>query len=157
MLSVTLLILQIVGLLTYPAVLASIFSGKNIVKYIADMKCDQTDQTDKATCEKVKSYKWEVLAVMIFYLVGIVFYIIAIYLEHKQSSKFPVFVLIGSICSLIGVALIVHMIFSISSEIKKDGGGNATKYLWFSSALTLVFSVIAAMLGGFKSINKLRK
>lgn len=54
MLSVTLLILQIVGLLTYPAVLASIFSGKNIVKYIADMKCDQTDPTDKATCEKLQ-------------------------------------------------------------------------------------------------------
>jgi hypothetical protein len=49
------------------------------------------------------------------------------------------------------------MIFSISSEVKKEGAGNATKYLWFASALTLVFSVIAAMLGGFKSINKLRK
>ena len=157
MLSVTLLILQVVGLLTQSVVLESLFSGKNWVKYIADMICDLTDKTDKATCEKVHNYKWEVLAVMIFYLVGIVFYVIAIYLEHKQSSKFPVFVLIGSICSLIGVALIVHMIFSISSEIKKESGGQSTKYLWFASAPALVFSVIAVMLGGFKSINKLRK
>lgn len=157
MLSVTLLILQIVGLLTYPTILASIFSGENIVNYISNMKCDQTDKTDRATCEKMKSYKWELLAVMIFYLIGIIFYGIAIYLEHKQSSKFPTFILIGSICSLIGAALIIHMIFSISSEVKKDGGGDATKYLWFASTLTLAFSLIASMLGGFKSINKLTK
>lgn len=157
MLSVTLLILQVVGLLTQSVVLASLFSGKNWFQYVIDMICDITDKTDKAICdEKVKSYKWEVLALMIFYLVGIVFYAIAIYLEHKQSSKFPVFVLIGSICSLIGVALIVHMIFSISSEIKKESGGQAINF-WFLSAPALVFSVIAAMLGGFKSINKLRK
>lgn len=66
------------------------------------------------------------------------------------------FVLIGSIFSLVGVALIVHMIFSISSEVKKEGGGNATKYLWFASALTLIFSLIAAVMGGYKSIKQIR-
>ena len=156
MLSVTLLILQIVGLIAQSIDLGSLVAVRNDQEYIPGMICYLKDKTDKATCEKAHNYKWEVLAVMIFYLVGIVFYVIAIYLEHKQSSKFPVFVLIGSICSLIGVALIVHMIFSISSEIKKESGGQAINF-WFLSAPALVFSVIAAMLGGFKSINKLRK
>ena len=154
MLSVTLLILQIVGLLTQSLVLGSLVSNRNDLEYIPGMICDLTDKT---TCEKAHNYKWEVLALMIFYLVGIVFYAIAIYLEHKQSSKFPVFVLIGSICSLIGVALVVHMLFSLIGEIKKESDGQSTINLWFASAPTLVFSVIAVMLGGFKSINKLRK
>lgn len=153
MISVTLLILQIVGLLTYPAVLASIFSGKNIIKYIADMKCDQIDQT----CEKMKSYKWEILAVMIFYLVAIVLFSIAIYYQNKGKKVFNTLVLFGSICSFIGVGLIVHMIFSVSSEVKKDGGGDSTKFLWFANALTLIFSLITAVSGSYSSIKGLRK
>lgn len=156
MISVTLLILQIVGLLTYPAVLASILSGKNIVKYIADMDCNQDDKDVKATCEQMKSYKWRVLSVMILYLVAIIFFTFAIWYQYKQNHVYNILVLLGSLCSLVGVGVLTSIIVGVSKDVSNYGGGSSTKYLWLVNALTLVFNIITVIIGLFSSIKEMR-
>lgn len=152
MLSITLLILQTVGLLTYPAVLGSIFSGKDIVKYIADMKCDEKDATDKASCEQMKKYKWRVLAVMILYLLSMILFGVAIWFQHKQNKIYNTLILIGSLFSLAGVGVLISIIVGVSKDVSDFGEGSVSKYLWLLNALTLIFSVITVILGMSYSI-----
>jgi hypothetical protein len=164
---VILIILQLVGILTYPPVLISIFTGKNFVKYLNELDCSNTGDkkgTQDPTCLKLKSYLHELSFVTYFYLLAIIFYIISKILFTKNPKLSKILLLIGSIFSIVGVIIICYVIINVNSEINKDASESgdpdekgAGKYLWLVSSLTLIFSFIPAVLGIKDSIKVFKK
>jgi hypothetical protein len=166
MLPVTLLILQLVGLLTYPPFLISIFTGKNIVKLLDDIKCtsSNSDATDVAVCKIIRAYKWRMLIVMILYIISILFYSVAIYYSSRNSKVTRSLLVLGGIISVFGVILLVESMISMSKDasnilncinqpqpcVKEDASG--TKYFVLVCSLTIIFSLIAGLMGIFKKV-----
>lgn len=157
----TILILQIVGLITYPPLLASIFSGKNIVKLVDDIKCNTTDSdpSSNAICEQIKNYKSSMTTIMILYILSIVFYFIALFFRAHNPKVSKILLMIGGILSICGVITLIITLISMMSTAdkilncidqpqpctKEDASG--TKFLWFVCSLTIIFSLIAGIMG----------
>jgi hypothetical protein len=157
----TILILQIVGLLTYPPLLASIFSGKNIIKFLDDIKCDTAGSEPGTTgvCKQIKNYKWSMMTIMILYILAIVFYSVALFFRGRDPKVAKILQMVGGILSIVGVITLVITIISMMHTAdkilncidqpqpctKEDSSG--MKYLWFVCSLTIIFSLIAGIMG----------
>lgn len=162
MLSTTLVILQIVAFLTYPPILFSIISGRNIISEMSKGNCknvknkvnDPKKQKDiDKKCDELMNIRTEIYLVMISFILSIILYAIAIYFEAINNKKlFKIFIFIGGIFSILSLFILFYIIYSIGNlvkemeKIQKAPIDDINKYLWYMSILPMVFTVITIIL-----------
>lgn len=160
MLSTTLVILQIVAFLTYPPILFSIISGRNIISEMSKGNCKNVKANDAKTqkdidkkCDELMNVRIEIYLVMISFILSIILYAIAIYFEAINNKKlFKIFIFIGGIFSILSLFILFYIIYSIGNlvkemeKIQKAPIDDINKYLWYMSILPMVFTVITIIL-----------
>lgn len=160
MLSTTLVILQIVAFLTYPPILFSIISGRNIISEMSKVNCENVKANDAKTqkdidkkCDELMNVRIEIYLVMISFILSIILYAIAIYFEAINNKKlFKIFIFIGGIFSILSLFILFYIIYSIGNlvkemeKIQKAPIDDINKYLWYMSILPMVFTLITIIL-----------
>lgn len=161
MINITLLILQIVGLITYPPLLLSIFTGKNLINLIDEQNCKGTTPDAKEACNSFKKYKVNMMIIMILYIISILFYAVSIYFNKHNEKISKILLICGGVMSISGASLLIGTIISMINMSKKYLGGDcnnqtgegdncigsADKYIWLACSLTLIFSLISGIIG----------
>lgn len=177
MLGLTLCILTIVALLTFPPVLASIFTLNNLIRYLF-IDCSVTDSNEKSLCEAVRKYGVRALLVIAMLALSSVAFFCGWIAQHKQSNHVVVAsLLIGASAALIAIGGLAATLWNFEdyllnskfpcadnvptppadnmcplsdsdkSTIRKD-----YKYLVALFSLTIVFASVSGVLGMYWGI-----
>ena len=159
-------ILQLTSILTFPPVLLSILTGKNIIRLFNDIKCGSTPSqqgkipSSVLACEKFKNYKWQFLIVMIMYICALAFYILVMLFKRRDPKVSKILLIMGIILSFLSVIVLIQGVLSFLTEVQKiercenqphrcelSNINKEFKYVWLIFSLTIIFSIIAGILG----------
>lgn len=131
MLSIILLILQVIAIISYPPILASIYLGENVIEYLDYKTCKDIDDLTseigikiKKDCDKLINVKYQIYAATICFILALIMYTISIYFEYKKNEKlFFICISIGVIFSISSLVLLFSIpitIVRITNKIDKE-------------------------------------
>ena len=175
MLSIILLILQVIAIISYPPILASIYLGENVIEYLDYKTCkdidDLTSEIDikiKKDCDKLINVKYQIYAAMICFILAITMYTVSIYFEYKKNEKlfftcvsFGVIFSVSALVLLFSIPItIVRITNKIDKEAEKkintgvvkllesltDNTNYISRYAWNGSILSIMFTLFTIII-----------
>lgn len=153
------LLSQICAVFTYPVIILSIFTGKNFITDLSNLKCIEGNGTTLENyqfCEKIKLFgDTRFLPILFLYFISIISYSIALFLELKSNSKYIYFILVGGTISYIAVVMIIYSIIDFSHQTHYVELTSSITYVWVGHLLTIIFTLISSLISGYTCYKKL--